>query len=118
MAGQDAALDVAEEDSTLNERDLVTLVGWLTGLALMVWRSPGGARFPWSTAVVGAAVWCALPLWEPLLRTAWHFGLTTVFLLAGLVRRWPRPPSATDTVDREPRGGDDHDPADSIVPAG
>ena len=91
IAGQDAAGDVAEEDSTLNERDLVTLVGWLTGLALLAWRSPDGARFPWSTALVGAAVWCALPLWEPLLRTAWHFGVTTVFLFAGLVRRWPRP---------------------------
>lgn len=75
----------------MNERDLVTLVCWLAGLALMAWRSPEGARFPWSTAVVGAAVWCALPLWEPSLRTVWHFGLTAALLFAGLVRRWPRP---------------------------
>lgn len=74
----------------MNERDLATLVCWLTGLALMAWRSPVGARFPWWTAVVGAAVWCALPLWEPLLRTAWHFGLTAAFLFAALVRRWSR----------------------------
>ena len=118
IAGRDAALDVAEEDTTLNERDLVTLVGWLTGLALMAWRSPDGARFPWSTALVGAAVWCALPLWEPSLRTAWHVGLTAAFLAGGLAR-WPGPPveAGDRAANRESRGGEDHDPADSSVPA-
>ena len=75
----------------MNERDLVTLVGWLTGFALMAWRLPDGSRLPWATAVAGAAVWCALPLWEPSLRTVWHVGLTAALLFAGLVRRWPRP---------------------------
>ena len=72
----------------MDERDLAALVCWLAGLTLMVWRSPGGARLPCG---VGAAVWCALPLWEPSLRTAWHFGLTTAFLVAGLAR-WLGPP--------------------------
>ena len=71
----------------MDERDLVTLVSWLAGLTLMVWRSPGGARLP---CVIGAAVWFALPLSEPSLRTLWHFGLTVGFFVAGLVR-WPRP---------------------------
>ena len=99
----------------MTERDLVTLVFWLTGLTLMVWRSPGGARLP---CVVGTAVWLALPLWEPSLRTAWHFSLTAAFLFGGLAR-WPGPPvEAGDRApNRESRGGEDHDPADSSVPA-
>ena len=98
----------------MNERDLATLVFWLAGATLMVWRSRGGDRLP---CVVGAAVWCALPLWEPSLRTAWHFGLTAAFLAAGLVR-WPGPPVAEDpSASRESRGGEDHDPADSSVRA-
>ena len=91
IAELDVAPGAVEEDSTLNERDLVTLVFWLTGLALLMWRSRDGVRLPWWTAVVGAAVWGALPLWEPSLRTVWHFGLTAALLFAGLVRRRPRP---------------------------
>jgi hypothetical protein len=75
----------------MTERDLLVLVAWLTGLGLMLWRSPGGARPTWSIAVAGAVVWCALPLWEPALRTLWHFGVTAWLLFAALVRRWPRP---------------------------
>ena len=91
MAALGLVPGAGEEDSTLNERDLVTLVFWLTGLALLMWRSRDGARVPWWTAAVGAAVWCALPHWEPSLRTVRHFGLTAALLFAGLVRRWPRP---------------------------
>ena len=47
---------------------------------MMVWRSPRGARLPW---VIGAVVWFALPLWEPSLRTVWHFGLTGAFSSPG-----------------------------------
>ena len=116
MAAQPGATTGGVEASTMDERDLPTLVFWLAGLTLMVWRSRGGARLP---CVVGAAVWCALPLWEPSLRTAWHFGLTAAFLLAGLAR-WPGPPvEAGDGVaNRQSRGGEDHDPADSSVPSG
>lgn len=70
----------------MDERDLATLVGWLAGLTLMMWRSPGGARL---SCVIGAAVWLALPLWEPALRTVWHFGLTAAFFVAGLSSRRP-----------------------------
>ena len=99
----------------MDERDLATLVCWLAGVTLMVWRSRGGGRLP---CVVGAAVWCALPLWEPSLRTAWHFGLTAAFLVGGLAR-WPGPPVEAEgrSAHRESRGGEDHDPADSSVPA-
>ena len=99
----------------MDERDLATLVGWLAGLTLMVWRWPGGARLP---CVIGAAVWLALPLWEPALRTVWHFGLTVAFVVAGLAR-WPGPPveAGDRAASRESRGGEDHDPADSSVPA-
>lgn len=83
----------------MDERDLGTLVCWLAGLTLMVWRSPGGTRLP---CVVGALVWCALPLWEPSLRTAWHFGLTAAFLAGGLAR-WPGPP--VEAGDRSARSG-------------
>lgn len=75
----------------MTERDLLVLVAWLTGLALVMWRSPDGARRTWSTAVAGAAVWCALPLWEPSLRTLWHFGVTASLLFAACVRCRPRP---------------------------
>ena len=83
---------------------------------MMVWRSSRGARLPW---VIGAVVWFALPLWEPSLRTVWHVGLTAAFFVAGLAR-WLGPPvEAGDlAADRESRGGEDHDPADSSVPAG
>ncbi len=99
----------------MTERDLVTLVFWLTGVTLMVWRARSGSRLP---CVVGAAVWLVLPLWEPSLRTVWHFGLTAAFLVGGLAR-WPGPPAKAETgsAHREPRGGEDHDPADSSVPA-
>lgn len=71
----------------MNEQDLLTLVGWLGGLALMMWRPADGARSPWAACVGGAALWCALPLWEPATGTFWHFGLTATFLVRGLVRR-------------------------------
>ncbi len=99
----------------MTERDLLTLVFWLAGVTLMVWRARGGSRLP---CVVGAAVWLALPLWEPSLRTVWHFGLTAAFLVGGLAR-WPGPPAEAGdgAANRESRGGEDHDPADSSVPA-
>ena len=94
----------------MNERDLAALVLWLAGLTLMMWRSRGGARLP---CVAGAAVWCALPPWEPSLRTAWHVGLTAAFLVAGLAG--PRVETGGGAAHRESRGGEDHDPADSCV---
>ena len=80
----------------MDERDLATLVGWLAGLTLMVWRRPGGVRL---SCIIGAAVWLALPLWEPSLRTAWHFGLTAAFLVAGLASR--RQPGVEVGVERQ-----------------
>ena len=71
----------------MDERDLLVFVGWLVGLTLMVCRWPAGARCPRAVCVVGAAIWCALPLWEPAMRTAWYFGLAAAFLVAGLARR-------------------------------
>lgn len=99
----------------MDERGLATLVGWLAGLTLMVWRSPGGGRL---ACVIGAAVWLALPLWEPSLRMVWHFGLTVAFLVGGLARR--RQPGVEVGVERqtwECTQGEDHDPADSSVSA-
>ena len=75
----------------MTEYDLLTFAGWLSGLTLMMWRPRDGARLPWAACVVGAAVWCALPLWEPAMRTLWHFGLTAALLARGLLARRPQP---------------------------
>ncbi|MYK90318.1 MAG: hypothetical protein F4018_19335 [Acidobacteria bacterium] len=70
----------------MNERDLLVFVCWLVGLTLMVWRRPDGAGISRAACVAGAAIWCALPLWEPSMRTVWYFGLTAALLVSGLAR--------------------------------
>ena len=71
------------------ERDLLVFLGWLAGLVLMMWRLPGGAEHPWALRVIGAGIWCALPLWEPSMRTVWYFGLAAAVAVPQVLR-WPQ----------------------------
>ena len=73
----------------MNERDLLMLIGWLVGLVLVVWRPTQGAARSWILPVLGAGIWCALPLWEPSMRTVWYLALTAA-LLAPRVLPWPQ----------------------------
>ena len=73
--------------------DLVPLVLWLGALTLLGWRWPNGDRFHRPACVISLIIWCALPMWEPTMRTVWYFGMTTVAFSCGFFRR---PLVATD----------------------
>ena len=73
----------------MNERDLLVLILWLAGLTLVAWRLPQGATRRWILPVIGAGIWCALPLWEPSMRTVLYL-LLTATLLVPQVLPWPQ----------------------------